>query len=458
MARRQHYDFDLIVIGSGAGGSVAADIVARAGKRVAIVENGALGGECPNYGCVPSKALLHAANIYDSVRGSKKFGIRLAAMGYNYPSIKAWKDTAVGRTGTAESAKYYTSQGITVLTGTAHFLSPHEISVNRRHVSAERFLVATGSTMPLPDIAGLSKVDYLTSRTALNLMRPPKSICIIGGGATGCEFAELLSTFGTKVTIIDIAPRLLPSEDEETSLVIEDFMAKKRGATILTKAKVISVVNEGPMVKVTYLRGGDQHTTKAERILISTSTVPQTDIGLENAGVEYSHKGITVNEHLQTSVPHIYAAGDVLGTYMYTHVGVYESRVVANNILRKHKLSTDYRAVPRVTFTTPEAASVGLSEADCLRKDLEIKKAIAPLNIISRSNITDIRDGFCKVITDRNGILIGGSVVGPHAGEIIHELTIAIQYRLTSAEVANALHAFPSWSEVVRVACSKIKT
>ncbi len=454
---RQQYDFDLIVIGSGAGGSVAADIVARAGKRVAIIEADALGGECPNYGCVPSKALLHAANIYDSVRGSKRFGIRLAAMGYNYPSIKAWKDIAVRRTGTTESEKYYRSQNITVLRGVAHLLSPQEVTINRRHLSAQTFLIATGSSMPLPDIAGLSKIPYLTSRSAMELLRPPKSICIIGGGATGCEFAELFSTFGSKVIILDIAPRLLPSEDEETSSVIEDFLTKKRGARLLTKAKAISVVTEGPMTKVTYLRGGEQHSLKVERLMIATTQVPCTDLGLENAGVEYSHRGIDVNAHLQTSVPHIYAAGDVTGSYMYTHVGVYESRVVANNILHRHKITADYRAVPRITFTTPEIASVGASEADCLRRDLVIKKAIAPLNIISRSNVTDTREGFCKVITDKSGVLIGGTIVGPHAGEMIHELTLAIQYGLTSAEVANALHAFPSWSEIVRVACSKIK-
>jgi len=454
---KQTYDFDLIVIGSGAGGSVAADIAARAGKRVALVEADQLGGECPNYGCIPSKALLHAANVYDSARGAERFGIRLTAMGYNYPSIKAWKDITIRRTGTHESEKYYRSQNITLLRGLAHFLSPHEITVNRRHFSSHYFLVATGSVMRLPDITGLDKSDYLTSRTALDLTRPPKSVCIIGGGSTGVEFAELLSIFGSKVTIIDIAPRLLPNEDEETSALVEDFFMKKRGITVLAKTKIISVTRDGQMQRVTYLRGGEQHVVKAEKILVTTSKSPQTDLGLENAGVEYSHKGIEVNEHLQTNIPHIYAAGDVLGRYMYTHVGVYESRVVANNLLRKHKVATDYRAIPRVTFVTPEIASVGLTEADCLRRDLEIKKAVAPLNIISRSNVTDTRDGFCKVITDRGGVLIGGTVVGPHAGEIIHELTIAIQYGLTSAEVANAIHAFPSWSEIVRVACSKTK-
>lgn len=454
---KQKYDFDLIVIGSGAGGSVAADLVARAGWRVAIVEGDALGGECPNYGCVPSKALLHAANVYDAARESKKFGIRLSAMGFNYPSVKAWKDQAIKRTGTHGIEKYYRSLGITLFQGTAHFLSPNEITINRRHISGKNFLVATGSRLELPSIVGLESVDYLTSRSALDLTRPPKSLFVIGGGATGSEMTELFSTFGTKVTIADIAPRLLPHEDEETSEALEHFLRTERGVGVLTKTKVIAVANDGPMVKVTYLRGGEQHIVKAEKILITTSKVPSTDLGLENAGIEYSHKGIEVNEHLQTTAPHIYAAGDVLGHYMYTHVGVYESRVAAHNLLKKQKVSPDYSAIPRVTFTTPEIASVGMSEADCLRRDLDIKKAIAPLNMITRSNVTDTKNGFCKVITDVDGRLLGATVVAPHAGEIIHELTVAIQHGLTARDVANTLHAFPTWSEIVRVACSKIK-
>lgn len=456
MSKKQ-YDFDLIIIGSGAGGSVAADIVARAGKRVAIVENDLLGGECPNYGCIPTKALLHAASVYDSTRDSQRFGIRLAAMGYNYPTVREWKDTAVKRTGTAESEKYYRSQNIALFRGKAHFLNDHEITVNRRHVSSSHFLIATGSSLSLPPIPGLDKIDYLTSRSALDCTRPPKSVFILGAGSTGCEFTELFSIFGSKVTLCDIAPRILPSEDEESSLILEEFLSAKRGVNILTKAKVISVQKDGSALRITYLRGGEQHTTKAEKIMIASGKSPVTDLGLENAGVEYSHKGIDVNDHLQTTAPHIYAAGDVTGNYMYTHVGVYESRVVANNILHRTKVTPDYRAVPRVVFTTPEIASVGMTEADCLRHDLSIKKAIAPLHIVSRSNITDDRRGFCKVMTDSNGVIIGASVVGPHAGEIIHELTLAIQYRLTATEVANTLHAFPSWSEIVRVACSKIK-
>lgn len=454
---KQRYDYDAIVIGSGAGGSVAADILARAGKRVALIESGELGGECPNYGCIPTKALLHAANIYDGARTAKKFGLRLTAMGYNYPSVRAWKDTAVKRTGTRESERYYKSIGIDLFRGGAFFLSPHEITVNRRHLSAHYFLIATGARLELPDIPGLASIEYLTPRSILDLTRPPKSLFILGGGPTGCEFAELFSTFGTKATIADIAPRLLAGEDEEASTVLEQFISKERGVQILTKTKVIALSKDGANIRIKYLRGGEQHLARTEKVLVATGKVPHTDLGLENAGVDYSHKGIDVNEHLQTSASHIYAAGDVLGHYMYTHVGVYESRIVANNILRKTKVSPDYSAVPRVTYTTPEVASTGMSEADCMRRDMAIKKSVVPLNVISRSNVTDLRDGFCKIITNRSGKLLGGTVVGPHAGEIIHELTLAIAHGLSAAEVASTLHAFPSWSEIVRLACSKIK-
>ncbi|HXH04930.1 MAG TPA: FAD-dependent oxidoreductase, partial [Candidatus Nitrosotenuis sp.] len=213
---------------------------------------------------------------------------------------------------------------------------------------------------------------------------------------------------------------------------------------------------EGIMTRVTYLRGGEEHTIKVEHLLIAAGKAPTTDLGLENAGVEYTSKGISVDEHLQTTAKHIYAAGDVLGRYMFTHMGVYEGKIVANNLVNRNKISPDYKAVPRVTFISPEVASVGMTEADCLRRDLSINKGIAPLNIIGRSNVSDIRDGFAKVITDKKGTLIGGSVVGPHAGEMIHELTLAIQHSMSAQDVANTLHAFPTWSEVVRIACAKV--
>lgn len=454
---KQKYDYDLIVIGSGAGGSVAADIVASAGKRVAIVESDLIGGQAPNWGCVPSKALLEAARVLNSAKTAEAFGVRTSTAGFNYPSVKAWKDLAIKRTGAPASAKYYQSKGIGLYHGHAHFISPHEITVNRRHLSAEHFLIATGSSWTSLSAPVSERVTLQNARTILDLPKPPKTLFIIGGGPTGVEFAELFASFGTKVYIAEEAPRLLPREDQEVSQLVEAVLAKRRSVHVLTKAKITGVSMEGISPKVEFLRGGEQHTVKADQVLVAIGKDPNVDIGLENAGVEYSKRGIDTNEHLQTNVRHIYAAGDVLGAHMYTHVGVVESRIAANNILHKHKVAPDYKAVPRVTFLTPEVASVGMSEEDCLKRDLAIKTAIVPINVIGRANVSNAMDGFVKVITDKHGVLIGASIVSAHAGEVIHELGLAIQYGLTAHQVANTIHAFPTWSEAVRVACAKIK-
>lgn len=451
------FDFDLIVIGSGAGGSVAAHIVAQAGKKVALVEQeDVLGGESANWGCTPTKALLHVAEIFDSAKQGAQFGIRSAAIGYNYPTIKQWKDKAVARTGTSGGRSYHEADGITVLKGAAHFIDEHTITLNRRHYRAAHFLIATGSEPFVPNIEGLDKAGYLTARTAINLTRPPKSVLVLGAGSVGCEFAELFSIFGSRVYLADVAPRILPKEDQEVSEVLEEFLVGKRGVTLLTSAKVLKVTKEGLIRRVSFQRGGREQVVKVDEILVATGKQPATDLGLENAGVEYTPKGITVNENLRTSAKHILAAGDVIGGYMFTHVATYESRIAAHNMMHRDQVHTDYRAIPRVTFVTPEIASVGLSEEDCQRRDLEIKKAIAPISIIGRSNVSNVTDGFVKVITDKNGKLLGATVMSPRAGEVVHELTLAIQHGMHAADIAGVIHAFPTWSEAVRVACSKL--
>lgn len=454
---KQKFDFDLIVIGSGAGGGVAADIAAKKGKRVAIIESDKFGGEYPHRGCVPVGALLQAAHSLDDARDAAHFGIRSSTVGFNYPTIKAWKDAAIKRTGVENTARYYQSQGISLFHGDAHFLSSHEITVNRRHLSAEQFLVATGSFLDLPEIDGLGAVPYLDAVTALDVTKPPKSLFIVGAGDTGCEFAELFSIFGSKVYIADMAPRVLPRYDEEVSRHVQETFEEVRGIHVLDKAKVVSVKKEGLSVRVTLMRGGEHYSVRVDAIMIATGKHPRVDIGLENAGISYSAKGIETNEYLQTNARHIYAAGDVLGHHMLTHTGIQESRIAAHNLTEKTKASPDYTAVPRVTYLSPEIASTGMTEADCLKRDLDIKKVTVPISTVTRSNISNQRDGFCKVITDKKGVILGGTVVAPRAGEIIHELTLAVQHKLTAADIASTMHAYPTWSEIVRVACAKIK-
>ena len=457
MAKKHTFDYDLIVIGSGAGGSAAATIAARAGKRVAIIEAGIFGGESPNWGDVPTKALLHAAQLYDEAKHGARFGIRSSMMGYNYPSLHSWKDLTIKRTGAGGNKKYYENEDISAFSGIAHFLSPHEISVNRRHLSAEYFLIATGSHIEAPNIQGLANIKYLTPRTLLEATRLPKSLFIIGGSTVGVELGQLMAIFGTKVYIAEIASRLLPHEDEEAGTLMERILKEQKGITTLTQTRILSVVKDGIGKRVTYNRGGVEKSLHIDEILIATGRVPTVDLGLENASVKYTPKGIEVDDYLQTSAKHIYAAGDVLGHGSPTHTALLESRIAANNILNpKSRVSPDYTATPRVTFSYPGIASVGLSEDDCLKRDLRINKAVAPLNIVTRSNTSDFRDGFVKIITDKRGTILGATVVAPHAAEIIHELVLAVKHQLTASDVANTPHAFLSWSEAVRVAAAKL--
>lgn len=457
MAKTKKFDYDVIVLGSGAGGSVAAHISNNLGKRVAIVEPAEIGGECPNWGCVPTKALLHAAGIYDAAKRGQEFGIRGGTLSYNYPSLKAWKDLAVHRTGTWQGKELYESEGLTVLKGEAHFISPNEVTINRRHYSAEKFVIATGTHNFIPPIEGLDKAGYITFKEAIDLTRPPKSLFVVGAGAIGCEFAELFSIFGTKIYLADITPRLLMKEDQEVGELTRKIFQEKRGMTVLMNAKVVKVVKDGLAKRVTYQQGRELKTVKVDEVLIASGKLANVDIGLENAGVEYTPKGVIVNEFMQTSAKHIFAAGDVCGPYQFTHMAIYQSKLVANNMWQKQKIAADYRAVPRCVFVNPEIATVGLSEDECIKRDLKIKKALAPISIIGRANTSNVDEGFVKVIALQDGTLIGASIVSPRAGEMLHELTLAVQMGITAQEVASTIHAFPTWSEAIRIACSKIR-
>lgn len=456
MAKKPNFDYDLIVIGSGAAGSPAATIAAAAGKRVAVVEANMFGGESPNWGDIPLKALLHATQLYDEARHAGRFGIRSSTIGYNYLSLKNWKDLAIKRTGAGNNRSYYEKQGIATYHSTAHFLSPNEISVARRHLSAEQFLIASGSHWELPSVAGLAEAGYYTPQTILDSNRPPRSLLIIGGGNLATEYAQLFASLGTKVFLVEKAARILPDEDQEVGELMAKLLSEQKGVSILTQTRLLTIQKEGLLRKVTYSRGGVDKSLKVDAILTTVGRTPTVDIGLENANISYTSKGIEVNEHLQTSARNIYAAGDALGSKKYLHTALLESRVAAHNLLHKQKITPDYFGTPNVTFTFPGIASVGLSEDDCIKRDLVIRTGTAPLTMVARANTSDFRDGFVKLIADKKGVLIGATVVAPHAGEIIHELALAIRTGMTATELATMPHAFLSWSEAVRVAAARV--
>ncbi len=456
MARKPSFDYDLIVIGSGAGGSAAATIAAREGKKVAIIEENEFGGESPNWGDIPRRALLHAAHIYDEARGGSKFGLRSATIGYNYPLLQHWKSLAVKRIGSGNNRHYYEKQGVATYAGAARFLSPHEITVHRRHLSAERFLIATGAHYSVPDIVGLEENGHHTPRTILELTRPPKSLYIIGGGGMALELAQLMAIFGTQVYIAEVASRLLPGLDNEAGELMSKLLKDQKGVVTLTETRTLSVEKEGLAKRVIYTRGGNEKKVRVDEVLVAAGRMPNVDLGLENASVSYTPKGVDVNDHLQTSARHIYAAGDVLGKSTQTHTALMQSRIAAHNLFKKNKVTPDYTATPRLISTYPAIAAVGLSEDDCLRRDLAISTAMVPLSIVARSTTAGLGDGFVKIITDKKGVLLGATVVSPAAGEMIHELALAVKYGLTAEELAETPHAFLSWSEAIRVAATKI--
>ena len=456
--KKTKFDFDLIVLGSGAGGSAAANIAAKNGLKVAIVEKDIFGGESPNYGDIPIKTLLHAANAYAGARRAARYGIRSNTLGYNFPTIAAWKKLVVKRTGAHDNQKFYEASGIKTYRGNARFITPNEISVNRQHISAEKFIIATGSELSLPDISNIQNVNYHTTRTILDITRPPKSIFIVGGGAEAIEISQLLAIFGTKVYISEVSSRLLPQEDEEVGLAIENILVEEMKIFVLPQTRVVAVEKDGLGKKVIFQRGGVEKFIKVDEILIAGNKKPATDIGLENALVDYTDSGITVNEFLQTSAKHIYAAGSVTGSQFTTGDILLQSKICAHNIIKtRSKISPNYTSSPRVIFTWPEVASVGLTEDDYIKRDLQFKTSIATLNLIARSNTDDFKNGFVKLICDKRGKLIGASVVSPEATSIIHEIGLAIKYDLYASDLADLPHAFLSWNEAIRVAANRIR-
>jgi len=430
--------------------------LASAGKKVAVVEKSTFGGESPNWGDVPTGFMSYTINTYQIAKNAAKFGLRTNSVGYNYPSLLSWKDVVTKRTGAGGNRRYYEKQGISVFAGNAHFLSPNEIAVNRRHLSARKFLIATGSDWQIPKIPGLENTTYHTPKTIFNLKRLPKTIFVIGSSTAALELAHILSVLGTKVYIAEESSRILPNFDEEVSSLLTNDAKKNRNISVLTYTKVISIQKSSIQKRVTFLQGQVEKSVRVDEILIANQQIPATDLGLENAGVKYTRKGVSVDSSLRTSARHIFAAGSVVDAAIQTHEVLSQSRIAAHNLLHNNRIKLDNSPRLQVAFTQPEIAQVGMNEDDCRKKGIKVKMAIVPLTATVRSNITDQRTGFVKLIINQRRVIIGATIVGPHASDIIAELSLAIRHKITSDELAATPHCFTSWSEAVRIAAGKL--
>lgn len=452
------FDYDVIVIGSGAGGSVAAQQIAKSGKSVALVEASNLGGQVLNHSSIPTKALLHAASAFETAKRGSAFGIRATTVGYNYPSVKAWKDTVLRLTKKAYSEDTYINQGISVIKGKAYFLDNQTISIGSARFTAKNFVIATGSDLVLPEIAGLSKAGFLTHKEAIDLIRPPKNLAVIGGGETGVEFAQLFAIFGSKVTIVESSGSLIGNEEPETSELLENRFRKEYGMSILLNTNVTSVSKSGLKRSLQLARGSKTGQLVVDEVLLATGKQAVVDIGLENAGVTHSPSQIKTNRYQQTSAKNIFAIGDCAGPYHYTHAAAYQGQVVAHNIVHpRMPVEAKYKAIPRSIFTNPQVASTGLTERQIKDHKIQYKSVVTPISVVAKSATSGFYDGFIKVMASKeNSVILGATIVCPEASELIGELSLAIQHNLTAQQVAHTVHSFGTWSEIIRVACAKL--
>ncbi len=446
--------FDVVVLGGGAGGLFAASGAAALGAKTCMIEKNKLGGDCTWYGCMPSKALLKSAHALALVKRLKDFGISSGDTRYDTGKAMSHVRDIINKVSTHHPAEVFEKRGIRVIFGNPKFIDNKTIEVNGERISAKRFIIATGSHPVVPPIPGLKEVDFLTNETVFDLNTLPKSMIVLGGGPIGVELSQAFSRLGVEVSIVEMLGRILFREDFETADVLTNVI-KRDGIKIFTGKKAVKFRKENGQVIVT-LEDKDKNISeiKAEKVLVAVGRAPNVQgLDLEKAGVEHEKTGIKVNEFLQTSQANIFACGDVVGPYLFSHIAAYQAALaVRNSLLPLLRQKVNYESVPWATFTDPELAHLGLTEEEAREKyevrDLKIYRSY--LKETDRA-VTDMEeDGLAKVICDKKGYILGAHIVGANAGEIIHEYVIAKAERLTIGKLSSTIHIYPTLAQVVK--------
>ena len=447
--------YDLIVIGAGPGGYVAAIRAAQLGGKVAIVEKDHLGGTCLNRGCIPTKALTASCELLRKLKEGKRFGINVENFSVDMAGVLAHKERTVNQL--VKGIEFlFKKNNISVYKGSAKILNPETVEVSTTEgteaISTKKILIATGSvalTFPQFNYDG---ERIVTSDEILNLTEIPASLLVVGGGVVGCEFASIFAELGSKVTVVDIMPRLIPNEDEELSQELERYFKRER-IKIMTDKKIESIerVEDGVLAKL-----ADGTTFEASMALLSLGRKPYIDgLGLEELGVIVERGGIVVNEYLETNIPNIYAIGDVTKQIMLAHYASAQGICAAENIMGERRAFSG-EVVPNAIFTNPEIASVGLTEARASELGLNPKVGKFFFKGIGKAVTMNEQNGFVKVVTDSDTIVIGAQIIGPHASDLIHELAIALQNKLSIHAISTTIHAHPTLSEAVLEAAEDV--
>ncbi len=435
--------YDMTIIGGGSGGLTAARTAAALGANVLLVDKERLGGDCLNYGCVPSKSLIHVAHVVHEAKEAARFGLMPANLGVDMAKVSSYVQGVIQRVSEAEGVY---SEGVTVKFGRLVFKSPTGLELNGESFTSRNTLIATGSHPAVPSIEGLSETGYLTNEGVFDLLNLPASIVIVGGGPIGVELGQAFGRLGTKVTIIQGRDRILPREDQEVSQTVADVL-ESEGIQIITHARFIRASRNGQR-KVVAARQGDQLLNfEADEIVLALGRQPNVGgLDLEAAGIKYDSKGIKVDEYLQTSASNVLAIGDVIGGYLFTHVAAYQAGVaVRNALVPVARKKVDYRVVPWCTFTDPEAARVGLTPEEAEKQHKQVRIVKFPWAEIDRAQAEGETVGFIKlVLAGKKDEIVGAHMVGARAGEMLGELSLAMQHNLTLNDILNTIHAYPT--------------
>lgn len=442
--------FDVIFLGAGSGGYVGAIRAADLGKKVCIIEERDLGGTCLNRGCIPTKALLKSAEVFHTVKESKTFGIKVDSYSYDIDGIYSWKDSVVKKL-VAGVEYLLKSRKVVIKKGRGRIVDNETIEIEtlqgKEIIQGDNIVIATGSEPAIIPTFNIDGKNVLTSDDALNLREIPKDIVIIGAGAIGIEFATFYSTFGTKVTIVEMMPQVVPTlKDKKVATYLQRILNKK-GIEVKLGAKIESVEIKNGRVYSTLSTG---EILESEKVLVSIGRKLNSDnIGLENIGVKTERGRIVVDEYLRTNVKNVYAIGDVIGGLLLAHKAMKEGEVVAEIIAGEDK-KMDYRVVPWAIFSSPEIAACGLTEEEAKEQGIEVVTGEFPFTANGKAVSMNATDGFVKVVARKEDkVIIGAQIIGPEASVMISELALAIQKNLKLDDVAETIHTHPTLPEVV---------
>ncbi len=454
--------FDLIIIGGGAGAFAAAIRANELEAKTALINAGLpWGGTCVNVGCVPSKTLLWAGKILNLAKHHHIPGVELEVKKMDFQKIVQDELSLVDKLRQEKYEKVLKNlKNVTAIEGRAKFVSPNEIEINNKKLSAEKFIVATGSTANIPPIAGIRQVGFLTHIEALRLKKLPRSLAVIGAGPLGLEFAQMFTRFGTKVTILQRGHSILPLAEPALAKRLQELL-EKEGITIKTDAQIKSAkqTNKGKMLVFEVEK--KEENIETEEILLAAGKIPNTqELGLEKAGVETNKKqAVIVNQYFQTSQKNIFAVGDVINAplRLETTAG-HEGTLAAENALNDNSLSLDYNTVPYTVFTDPQLAAVGLTEEQQMKQMKVCSCRLVPFSAIPKAIITRRDEGMIKMmINPKDKRILGVHILGPNAGNIIAQAMVLIKNKNTIDDVINSLPVFPTLSEAIKIAALSFK-